>query len=182
MPRPNEISTWRRYAMQAIMWVVLAGTVGLAALVNIDVRRKHGGELGDRITVGEISVQLPLGWRPEADDGGLVRVREPGEYGRSVEVGRRPTGSVFDVFKSIASGSSTPLRNSEVELASGTWRVIARRVLIEDDEGIWPALVVSAAARNTCITLEDRVGARGRELEGNIDLVKRIAATVQFES
>ena len=35
MARPNEISKWRRYAMQAIMWVILAGTVGLAALVNV---------------------------------------------------------------------------------------------------------------------------------------------------
>ena len=61
MPRP-PMTPARRVAMQAVMWVALAASVGVAALID-------GGEsLGQIARFGPISLRLPEGWEVAVPD------------------------------------------------------------------------------------------------------------------
>src|SRR5439155_12048517 len=71
MPRPTDYTRARRIAMQATMWLILGGTVALAAVVVREKRREHRVELAEEVvTVGDIAMNLPKNWRarPHADD------------------------------------------------------------------------------------------------------------------
>ena len=62
MGRPWEYPLWRRVLMQGLMWVVLAGTVGLAQLVTQHQKRHTTVTLGAPIRLGPIYVRVPKGW------------------------------------------------------------------------------------------------------------------------
>ena len=61
MARPWQYTRGRFILMQAVMWLILAATVGLAALVVR--KRSHPVELTQPVTLGRISLLLPKGWR-----------------------------------------------------------------------------------------------------------------------
>src|SRR5688572_22818923 len=62
MAKSWQYPRWRRYAMQAAMWVILGVTVGMAALVNHSRRQALRVELGPPITSGPFTVRLPAKW------------------------------------------------------------------------------------------------------------------------
>lgn len=76
MGRPWEYPRWRRVLMQAVMWVILAGTVGLAQLVVVE-RRRAQIELEAPVRVGPIWVRTPVDWTPTPDsdpDKGILQL------------------------------------------------------------------------------------------------------------
>lgn len=78
MGRPWEYPRWRRVLMQAVMWVILAGTLGLAQLVVVE-RRQAPVALDPPMRVGPIRVQVPAGWSATEDsdpERGVVEVAD----------------------------------------------------------------------------------------------------------
>ncbi|MGH7179893.1 MAG: hypothetical protein ACREJC_21130 [Tepidisphaeraceae bacterium] len=66
----------RFYAMQASMWALLACTVGLAALVDVDKRSAMNTVLGSPAGLETVSFAIPRGWQvvQRADEDGLVAI------------------------------------------------------------------------------------------------------------
>lgn len=71
--------------MQVTMWLVLAGTVGLAALVTRERNHRSRAELAQVRTVDTLTVTLPTKWKiVEGGDGAtLLIAREPGSAGEA---------------------------------------------------------------------------------------------------
>src|SRR5688572_3510330 len=94
MARSWQYPRWRRYAMQATMWLVLGATVGLAAFVNHERRRSMRVELGSPTSHGWLVVRLPKTWQqsvlPEREDRVIAVAVEPDEQrlGRTVTITR----------------------------------------------------------------------------------------------
>jgi hypothetical protein len=62
MAKSWQYSRWRRVAMQVTLALVLAATVGLAALVTRGRSAELRVELGTPIEVGSLKMRLPAGW------------------------------------------------------------------------------------------------------------------------
>jgi hypothetical protein len=95
MARSWQYPRWRRFAMQVAMWVILAATVGLAALVNHERRRSMRVDLGAPIVSGAMSVRLPKTWQQsrvagERDGRIIAQAVEPDDQnlGRTVTITR----------------------------------------------------------------------------------------------
>src|SRR5689334_8207318 len=74
MARSWHYPRWRRYLMQAVMWLIFAGTIALAAYVD---HRKHAAqhvELAAASVHGGLSIALPKSWKIEqpTEDNPLV--------------------------------------------------------------------------------------------------------------
>src|SRR5437762_2000868 len=81
MPR-WRYAPWRRYVMQAVMWVILGATVALAALVTNEAHRKSRVQLNSEPQqFGDISIHLPSRWtartRAEGNPRIIVQASEP---------------------------------------------------------------------------------------------------------
>jgi hypothetical protein len=63
--------------MQATMWVLLACTIGVAALVNWDIRRNGANGQTQEIVVQSVSLQVPARWEvsDEESSGSITTVR-----------------------------------------------------------------------------------------------------------
>jgi hypothetical protein len=59
---------WRRHVMQITMWIVLAGTVGLAMVVNHFERKALEPRLGAAQTIGDVTFRAPANWKPPGDN------------------------------------------------------------------------------------------------------------------
>jgi hypothetical protein len=66
MAKSWQYPRWRRYVMQVVMWVILAGTMGLAAAVTHYRSAALRVELGDPRARGGVTVQLPRDWLPQS--------------------------------------------------------------------------------------------------------------------
>src|SRR5687768_1430839 len=93
MPRPSEYTPTRRYIMQGVMWLILGGTVALAAMVTQKQRLLHRVDLSSQsLSGGNVSVRLPAKWRarPRGDEDVRVIAQaaegSPGEEGRRLRV------------------------------------------------------------------------------------------------
>lgn len=76
MARPWEYPRWRRVVMQAVMWLILGGTVGLAQLIAY--KRNHAPiELGAPVRLGQVDVRLPAGWEAVGLAGSTLEAQEP---------------------------------------------------------------------------------------------------------
>lgn len=123
------------------MWVILAGTVGMAAVVNSQLNR-----LGDPVTIDGVTLRLPSGWEAVDDDPETIELRERGESSlvRQLTVGYgTPAFSLSELF----SGGRGRAREQSVELSDGRTASlrIMRRELARDPRGIIYELDVSAS-------------------------------------
>jgi hypothetical protein len=131
--------------MQAVMWLILAATVGLAALVTNDRRRASRVRLGDSVEYGTISIALPVKWkartRAEGNPRIVVQANEP-------ELS--PRARTLTIFREQASDPLSPLqyliRNFNVPPppASETdtrWTAPAAQSI-----GGWPGVIVNTVA------------------------------------
>src|SRR5262245_25799739 len=107
MPRANDISKWRRIAMQAIMWIILAGTIGLAALVDARVAGTRNA-LGPTLTIGgNVRLQLPAGWIGAEDDESFIEARESNDQlARAIRVKLGPPNSLFESIRALANADA----------------------------------------------------------------------------
>jgi hypothetical protein len=93
MGRPWEYPRWRRVLMQAVMWVILAGTVGLAQLVVVE-RRRSPIALEARMRVGPLWVRTPADWSVTSESdpgGGVLQLIDDGNPIRDLTIAVEPS-------------------------------------------------------------------------------------------
>src|SRR6185436_2809849 len=104
MPR-WRYAPWRRYVMQAVMWVILGATVALAALVTSEKRRESRVQLGDPTEYNNLTLRLPRRWKTRIGAEGnpriVVQASEPKESSRS---------RVLTIFRDRADEPLSPLQ------------------------------------------------------------------------
>jgi hypothetical protein len=97
MASAAEYSRGRWIVMQVVLWVILAATVGLAALVDNGHIWLQSAGLGKSTTLGTISFRLPEHWKISRGSGATVAMAaEPGGSsgtpGRTISIIRLATG------------------------------------------------------------------------------------------
>ena len=193
MARPWQYTRSRRLLMQGVMWLVLGGTVAVAALVSRIKARSS--ELGPPETQGAVEVLLPKGW--ERDLTTLSRTkweltaREP--VGRHEEPG---SGRVIKVTQEMKSPGLTPEDQLMAVLQAGggrpasqikrttlggkpAVRIRARVPVGEDDEDNGYIIYVCTVLRSgLAVTLQYQ----GPGLPGSDDekLLTQIAQTMRI--
>src|ERR1700677_2816281 len=63
MPRDPYFPRWRHLLMQVVMWLILGGTLALAALLDRHLRLGQIINFSAPITEGPITFSLPDGWK-----------------------------------------------------------------------------------------------------------------------
>ncbi len=101
--------------MQSVLWGVLCATVGLAALVNHQVRLAMAVRLGDPISLHGLTVRLPLDWKRENEattSAVTLIAHEPIKYGRAlmVTLQRLPERTSVEEYLSAQYGASSDAR------------------------------------------------------------------------
>ena len=79
--------------MQVVMWVILAGTVGLAQLVVVE-RRRSPIALEPPVRVGPLWVRTPVDWSPTPDsdpDRGILQLSDDNNPARDMVIGVEPS-------------------------------------------------------------------------------------------
>ena len=76
MARPSQYSRGRRLVMQVTLFVVLLGTVALAAVLAQNRARAMSVELTDKpLSWGQLALRYPEGWQvTRSSDGESVRI------------------------------------------------------------------------------------------------------------
>lgn len=78
MARPNDYSRKRYIIMQSMMWVILAATVGVAALTSrYRATTINRIDLGEPMPLQTVEIRLPDGWRTVEIGEGEIRSLEP---------------------------------------------------------------------------------------------------------
>src|SRR4051812_17511678 len=183
MARPTEYPRWRYYAMQASMWVLLACSVGVAALVDWAIRRNGVNEFTHVVDLDSVSVRVPKGWRVSEVIGvgtsATVNVVEPT---RSMNARR------ILITEAAAASSNNPSRQRGQPIRfgeNGSGMIIVTQTELPDVMGADAAQLHIVARGNlgsgsTITIVLDALQSDGRPpLEQSVELVKRIAATAQ---
>lgn len=183
MPRATHQARWRRIAEQTIMWVILAATVGLAAVVDVRLNR-----LGEVQQIGEVSLRLPRGWQPIAEDSAaVIRLRERGDdsFVRTLTVRYDSGGfSLRDLLRERPANRT----GESIRLKDGTDAQlrISRRAL-ETQRGVSvydleiEAVVPTPSGRRLLIALQQLSLGGESDVSMNVSLLRRILETVRFD-
>jgi hypothetical protein len=182
MPRTPDETTIRRALKQTIMWVVLAGTVGAAALVD-----RQASKLGPPLRFDGITLQLPRDLAPTRDHDGerLVELRERGGHPYVVRTFtvRRVAFSIRSLFR------GAPVRTEQFTLAddvAAKISVVANHVASDPETGEslkeLEVLAVFTPPDGEPLLIGIKQLTFGERSEGqrNVRLLKRILQTVRF--
>ena len=169
--------------MAACMWLILLATLGLAAVVtywpalSVAATGAGGVALGKRVTVGDVTVQLPSGW--DVTDQSIVLVRsrvsasEPGgSDGRTLVI-------------SVEGGEDRSIEKVVVEELSrrgvGTARYSSDPFRIGPLDGVMLGGALASAARLPGRDRIVRIDLLSRRLSrADVQLLRRVAATVEI--
>jgi hypothetical protein len=196
MPFPREYTPRRRWIMTLVMWGVLAGTLGLAAVISRSPASANVA-LGARHAVGEISVALPNDWAIR--DQSIVFVRQrvsasepqnPSSAGRVVAVtvesdpGRFPADLVEEelasrgVFEWRHYDDRFPIGSARGVMAGGMSLNATRRWRGGEASGFAVAIArLPSVARIVRIEMQSpQIG------RSDVALMRRIAETVEVRA
>jgi hypothetical protein len=119
--------------MQAIMWIILGGTIGLAALVDARRGSHRQPDLRDPITIDGVTLRLPAGWRVRDNDESQFPINAIDDaFGRmfTVDVETVGIGEIFGMTIDRRRGRQST--RGEVPLGSVKVPVVLRQ--LRDDE------------------------------------------------
>jgi hypothetical protein len=195
MPFPRDYTPRRRWIMTAVMWLIFAGTLGLAAVISRLPGDANVALSTAPVEVGDVSAALPEGWTVEREDIVFVRKRavavEPVNQenaarggGRRVAVTVESAGEEFvsDLIQSeLAAKRAVPSRHDNEfmigplrgEMMSGHRVGFGRK---SRSDGVAVAIArIPNTEKIVAIELQSR------ELKlSDIVLLRRIAANVQI--
>jgi hypothetical protein len=188
MPRPAPYTGTRRLISQVLMWVILAGTVALAALVDRAVNRTMTIAVSEPVTHGNMTVRLPRGWKTVPTEGtaAVVAVSEHGadEEGRTLTVFRQRIGTLRSPFEYLAAGGiidaevmagkENPFQPTTV---AGSPGIIAEIHYTEADD-VPRKMIIACAVLPSRLAIAVRLDGVGAEDEGDTLLVQRVASSI----
>jgi hypothetical protein len=104
MPRYWFLPRWRLVVMQSVMWVILVTTIGLAALLDHQLRQSLYVALGSPVVEGPLSAAFPEGWKISSrhgDGDAVLHVAvEPGNPGgRTLIISRQRVSRLMSPFE-----------------------------------------------------------------------------------
>jgi hypothetical protein len=189
MARNWQYPRWRRLLMQSAMWVILGATVGLAALLDRHQHMETRVTLGSPVQCGGIQLQLPSHWMIESSDAGLITATFLGGFPSQhhLEVTVTPPaepGLIDQLLQKENPGPPQAVTFGPAGSQAGSLYV-RRDQLNQDGESFAIGRVVATTifpnGPEVTIRLEhvDR-NDQSMEFDDDIDLVRRIAATVQI--
>lgn len=181
MARDDTPTPLRRLMMQSIMWLILGGTVGVAAVVSHYKRQSLVPPLSEPQQIEGIRVKLPTGWGDpdgESDERTLVRVQP--QFGDTLVI------AVTDQPRSnpvVVEAESRSTRVKEIDLGGEPANLIIIRHPLPGGHNVLELNVSRNVPRNRRVTLRLVVpGARTTaELAPEIALIQRIAASVEVD-
>lgn len=193
MPFPREYTPRKRWIMTLAMWLVLAGTLGLAAMLS-RAPADAALELSDRQAVGEVSISLPRGW--ELRDQSIVFVRKrtvavepdsgPGGSSRFVAVTVEADSDRFPgdvVSEELMSRGVLDPRFVDPQFRMGPTTGVmlggdrSLGALRRGDAGGIAVAVARIPGTSRLVRLEIQSGRLGR---ADVALMRRIADTIEF--
>jgi len=192
MARNWQYPRWRRLLMQSSMWLILGGTVGLAALLDRHQHAELRVTLDHPIQVGSIRLLLPAHWMLEFTDAGMLTATDTTTYPpqRTLDVTVAPpaeAGLIDDLLRKRNAGPAQTFPFGQGEQTMGTLYAWTQSIPIEDDgeTGTLGNVLATAILRNgpevTLRLKHEAASSESLDPEDDIDLVKRIAATVQLD-
>jgi hypothetical protein len=188
MARNWQYPRWRRLLMQSAMWVILGGTVGLAALLDRHQQQQTQILLAAPLQCGDIRLQLPAGWETESSRLGMVTAREPSAdpFHRELEVTVAPAAEAGLVDQLLRKEDQTAPPRAIWFGAPGTHPgnlYVLQGAADVDGQPIQYGQVIATAVLahgpDVTIRLEHLARNSTMEFKDDIDLVRRIAATVE---
>jgi hypothetical protein len=172
MPVALPDTRFRRFMMQGIMWLILGATVGAAALVDRIKKDEMYVALAPMV-FDDFSVSLPKGWDSldtANDPRVLTAVGDP-NLGDEVHISRGRMSIAGKVLERIPIGDAT-----------GNLRL----VISPQDDGSTEVELIAARMMPSgpplTITLITDLPPSSEALQPEIDLIKRIAASVKIRS
>jgi hypothetical protein len=184
MARSWQYPRWRRILMQCVMWLVLAGAIASAALINHELRKRQRVALGAPQTLDRMRISLPGGWikasDPE-DQGVLVHLSEPGDgpAGRQLLVlSRRTEGFIppQDCLSRLDGGAFKGASDEPQLLDIGGYPGLLLRRRVSVGEG------VEASVIQACVSFPWRqvvvIHLEGLAEDEDVNLVRRIAGSI----
>ncbi len=193
MARAPDPPRLRRFLMQSIMWMILGATIGLAALVDHKRYNAMNADLGEPRQFKGFSIRLPAAWTaPEEplNAKSLIEVREPyfGDEGRIISVMLKQP-SIADAIVALTNttdDSESVKREESVPMGDSDGRLVVRRILKTHPlfELKYPVTVITVSRmigdKMLIVELDPQGGRSSRkELDRDVDLMKRIAASVK---
>jgi hypothetical protein len=179
--------------MQSAMWVILGGTVALAALLDRHQHQQTRVALAQPLQCGAIQLQLPARWMIEYSDPGIVTASESGTFPlrRLLEVTVAPPaepGLVDQLLQKQNPGVPQPVSFGSAGAQTG--KLYHWQESVDDDaqahsyvQGRVIATTVLPNGPEITLRLEHLEGSeQAIESDDDIDLVRRIAATVRFQA
>src|SRR4051794_7433556 len=202
MSRPWQYTRSRYFLMQAVMWLVLGATIGLAALVS---RHRHGrgGNLSEKFEIqspsGRGNVSLPKGWvtdtsRPGAGQPAPARIisrepadeAEPDRLGRTVTVTLDPVPEDVTATQYLAEIRKLPLYQVRPTLlGTRKWIMTGGQTLLHAGDEELPGFrlnactIIGSGAQTMALDIE--ITGFLRQDSKDEDLLKQIAARVQVK-
>jgi hypothetical protein len=194
MARNWQYPRWRRLLMQLAMWVILGGTVGLAAL--LDRHAEEGSQVAlapGALQCGEIKLLLPTRWQIEIsnEEPGVMTATDLALHFpriRSVEITVAPPsepGLIDHLLEKEASDDApeeiafTPTGNRPGKLYIWQQSADDENQPLAEDQVIATAVLQDGPEVTIRLKHADRDD-QSLDVEGDVDLVRRIAATVKI--
>jgi hypothetical protein len=192
MARNWQYPRWRRLLMQSAMWVILGGTVGLAALLDRHQHLAMITALGSPVQCGDAQLRLPEHWLREYAGTGMVTATESTVYppNRSLEVTVWPPaepGLVNQLLHKQSQNTPQSAAFGSDEKQPGSLFSWERPIVDQSGEsGFLGVVIATTTYRNgpqVTIRLEHAApNDQAMDFQDDIDLVRRIAATVRVSA
>lgn len=164
--------------MQSIMWIVLLATVGLAAIVDRAKARSLFSELDEPVTFTNFSIRLPAGWETvdEGEPGALIQLLDE-DHMRLITVSVRRPNFLDMLMPSDAPARSARRTTEQVKVGDGDgtltiYPAVGGRVEVLNVQRLIPGVGTVE------IEMQSPAGDKRRAHPANIDLIKRVAASV----
>jgi hypothetical protein len=189
MARNWQYPRWRRLLMQSAMWVILGGTVGLAALLDRHQHQEMRINLTAPMQVGGVRLRLPSHWMIEYSDAGMVTASESNAdpFMRALQVTVAPPAELGLVDQLLRRQDPTAATQA-VAFGSGAksaGNLYVWEESVDQDGQSFPFVRVIATAvlsngPEVTIRLEHLArNAASMDVDDDIDLLRRIAGTVE---
>lgn len=176
------------------MWLILAATVGLAALVNARQKSSLNADLGPAQRFPGFQLRVPQQWIPSEDPSNpqaLLEVHEPhfDQAARTLSVSVRQP-SIVDVVEALIPAERNSIKRVEklmIDGAEGMLVVRREAILFMPGASYYQTTVTASRPLGGGKTLElsltgPSARASKREMERDVELVKRIAATIVVDA